>query len=200
MFDCFVAVPADIALTERPDTIPRAAAGTRIDRPWRPLHNRGRSSAGRTIDARAGFRHCRRRHLVRRGRDAASRPARRGGRPGRSGVQHDLRRGLYRERSRPLGEARHQGEDRRHHRHRRDQLGDLRQLAVRAGLGELVRPRQRARPEADRHRHHHRPAVRTDRAAQGDRGGRRLRRQGAARQTRRAAARAAPSRSIPSIR
>ena len=59
--------------------------------------------------------------------------------------------------------------------------------AVRPGLGELVRPRQRPRPEADRHRHHHRPAVRPDRAAQGHRGDRRLRCQGAAGEARRAA-------------
>ena len=32
---------------------------------------------------------------------------------------------LCRDRPRPVAEARHQGEDRRHHRHRRDQLGDL---------------------------------------------------------------------------
>ena len=66
-------------------------------------------------------------------------------------------------------EARHQGEDRADHRHRRDQLGDLRQLAVRAGLGQLVRPRQRARTEARRHRHHDRPAVRATDPAQGHR-------------------------------
>jgi len=43
------------------------------------------------------------------------------------------------------GQARHQGEDRLDHRDRRDQLGDFGQLAFRAGFGELVRPRQRAR-------------------------------------------------------
>ena len=37
-----------------------------------------------------------------------------------------------------VGKARHQGQDRLDHRHRRDQFGDLGQLAFRASLGELV--------------------------------------------------------------
>ncbi len=78
-------------------------------------------------------------------------------------------------------------EDRRDHRHRRDQLGDLRQLAFRASLRELVRPRHRARPEADRDRHHHRSAVRAAHPAQGHREGRGLRSEGAAGKARGAA-------------
>ena len=171
-----VAVGRDSALpSARGHNRPTLCRRRRIDRPRRALHNRGCSVRREELPMRVPTFAIAAIVLSAASVDAAACPVGRRDHPGRSGVQPDLQRRLYRERSQPVGQARHQGEDRGDHRHRRHQLGDLRQLAFRAGLGELVRPRQRARAEADRHRHHHRPAVRAGGAAQGDRRGRRLR-------------------------
>ena len=110
-------------------------------------------------------------------------------RHGGAGRRPCLQPRLSRRRPEPLGEARHQGEDRADFRHRGDELGDRRQHRLHPVVGQRGDARRGARPAPARHRRHHQPAERADRAAQGNGGGGRLRSQGAARQARAGVAR-----------
>ena len=110
-------------------------------------------------------------------------------RHGGAGLRPRLQPRLSRRRPEPLGEARHQGEDRADLRHRRDEFGDRRQHRLHPVLRQRGDARGGARPAPARHRRHHQPAERADRPAQGARRGRRLRSQGAAREARAGAAR-----------